>query len=60
MPDYLAWRDFLDKYYPAADPTDVNNVYGYCTAQTLVQVLKQCGNDLSRENIMRQATSLDT
>ena len=56
---YLNWRAFLAKYYPAADVTDVNNVYGYCTAQTLVQTLKQCGNDFSRENIMRQATNLD-
>jgi branched-chain amino acid transport system substrate-binding protein len=58
-PAYLEWRAFLEKYYPTANLTDVNNVYGYSTAQTLVQTLKQCGNDLSRENIMRQATSLD-
>ena len=58
-PGYLAWRGWLEKYYPGADLTDVNNVYGYTTAQTLVQVLKQCGNDLSRQNIMRQATGLD-
>ncbi|WP_428536220.1 ABC transporter substrate-binding protein [Rhodopila sp.] len=57
--DFLAWRTWLEKYYPGADPTDVNNVYGYSTAQTLVQVLKQCGADLSRANILRQATSLD-
>jgi ABC-type branched-subunit amino acid transport system substrate-binding protein len=56
---FLGWLAWMDKYYPAADVTDVNNVYGYCTAQTLVHTLKQCGNDLSRENIMRQATSLD-
>jgi branched-chain amino acid transport system substrate-binding protein len=56
---YLAWRGFLEKYYPGADVGDVNNVYGYCTAQTLIETLKQCGNDLSRENIMRQATNLD-
>jgi branched-chain amino acid transport system substrate-binding protein len=56
---YLGWRAWMEKYYPAADVTDVNNVYGYSTAQTLVQTLKQCGNDLSRDNIMRQATSLD-
>ena len=58
-PAFLAWRAFLEKYYPGANLTDVNNVYGYSTAQTLVQTLKQCGNDLSRENIMRQATNLD-
>jgi ABC-type branched-subunit amino acid transport system substrate-binding protein len=56
---YLEWRTWLEKYYPGADVTDVNNVYGYTSAQTLVQALKQCGNDLSRENIMRQATNLD-
>lgn len=53
------WRAWIGKYYPDADLTDVNNVYGYTSAQTLVQVLKQCGGDLSRENIMRQATDLD-
>ncbi|HBK06139.1 MAG TPA: branched-chain amino acid ABC transporter substrate-binding protein [Acetobacteraceae bacterium] len=58
-PGFVEWRAFLEKYYPGADPTDVNNAYGYTTAQTLVQTLTQCGNDLSRENIMRQATSLD-
>jgi ABC-type branched-subunit amino acid transport system substrate-binding protein len=56
---FLGWRAWMDKYYPGADVTDVSNVYGYCTAQTLVQVLKQCDKDLSRENIMRQATNLD-
>jgi branched-chain amino acid transport system substrate-binding protein len=56
---YLEWRGWLEKYYPGADVTDVNNVYGYTSAQTLVQVLKQCGADMSRENIMRQATNLD-
>jgi branched-chain amino acid transport system substrate-binding protein len=58
-PGFMAWRAWLEKYYPGADPTDINNAYGYATAQTLVQALKQCGDDLSRENIMRQATSLD-
>ena len=58
-PGYMEWRGWMEKYYPGADLTDVNNVYGYSTAQTLVQVLKQCGSDLSRENILRQATSLD-
>jgi branched-chain amino acid transport system substrate-binding protein len=56
---YLEWRAWLAKYYPTADITDVNNAYGYTSAQTLVQVLKQCGADMSRENIMRQATNLD-
>jgi ABC-type branched-subunit amino acid transport system substrate-binding protein len=58
-PSFLEWRAWLDKYYPGADASDVNNVYGYTTAQTLVAVLKQCGKDLSRENIMAQAKNLD-
>jgi branched-chain amino acid transport system substrate-binding protein len=58
-PAFLEWRSWLEKYYPTADVTDAGNVYGYTSAQTLVQVLKQCGSDMSRENIMRQATSLD-
>jgi branched-chain amino acid transport system substrate-binding protein len=58
-PAYLEWRSWLEKYYPTADVTDAGNVYGYTSAQTLVQVLKQCGSDMSRENIMRQATNLD-
>jgi hypothetical protein len=53
-----AWHAFMDKYYPSGDQIDQNNVYGYAVAQTLVQVLKQCGDDLTRENIMRQAANL--
>jgi ABC-type branched-subunit amino acid transport system substrate-binding protein len=58
-PGYRDWLEFLRKYQPAADLTDINNVYGYCGAQTLVPVLRQCGNDLSRENVMKQAANLD-
>jgi branched-chain amino acid transport system substrate-binding protein len=58
-PAFLEWRTWLEKYYPGADITDAGNVYGYTSAQTLVQVLKQCGNDVSRESIMHQATNLD-
>src|SRR5437867_4096491 len=46
------------KYYPEGALDDQANAYAYSVAQTLVQVLKQCGNDLSRENIMKQAASL--
>ena len=53
-----AWNVFLDKYYPEADRKDASVVYAYNVAQTLVQVLKQCGNDLTRENVMKQAASL--
>jgi branched-chain amino acid transport system substrate-binding protein len=53
------WLAFMRKYYPKGNIADSFNVYGYSAAQTLVQVLKQCGNDLSRENIMKQAANLD-
>ncbi len=52
------WREFMAKYYPEGDLTDAGNVYGYGVAMTLVQVLKQCGNDLSRENVMKEAANL--
>jgi branched-chain amino acid transport system substrate-binding protein len=52
------WSAFMDKYYPDGDRADSNTVFGYAIAETLWQVLKQCGDDLSRENIMRQAASL--
>ena len=53
-----AWRDWMKKYYPDGNTHDILNVYGYAAAQTLMQVLKQCGDELTRENIMRQAASL--
>jgi hypothetical protein len=48
----------MDKYYPDGDKDDGYALYGYAAAETLVQVLTQCGDDLSRENIMKQAASL--
>jgi branched-chain amino acid transport system substrate-binding protein len=52
------WRAFMKKYYPEGDLIDASNVYGYGVAQTLVQVLKQAGDNLTRENVMKQAASL--
>jgi branched-chain amino acid transport system substrate-binding protein len=52
------WSSFMNKYYPGGDKDDSAALYGYASAETLVQVLKQCGDDLSRENVMRQAASL--
>jgi branched-chain amino acid transport system substrate-binding protein len=52
------WRNFLDKYTSAGGKDDAAAVYGYAAAETLVQVLRQCGNDLSRENVMKQAAAL--
>jgi len=57
-PDLAVWGRFLDKYMPGADRADGSILYGYSVAQTIVQVLKQCGEDLSRANIMKQAASL--
>lgn len=55
MKDFLA---FMDKYFPEGDKLDHGTIVGYAVAQTLVQVLKQCGDDLTRANIMKQAASL--
>jgi branched-chain amino acid transport system substrate-binding protein len=57
-PAFKEWTAFMDKYYPDGDKTNDNTVYGYLVAQTLVQVLKQCGDDLSRDNVMKQAANL--
>ena len=48
----------MDKYYADGDKTDAGNVYGYSVAQTLMQVLKQCGDELTRANIMKQASNI--
>ena len=53
-----AWNAFLDKYYPEANRSDSNVMYGYTVAQTMVYVLERCGNDLTRTNIMKQAASI--
>lgn len=55
MKDFYA---FMDKYYPAGDKSSKSNAYAYTVAQTLVHVLKQCGDDLTRTNIMKQAASM--
>ena len=52
------WRSFKDKYYRGADKNDSAALFGYAAAETLVEVLKRCGDDLSRENVMRQASAL--
>jgi branched-chain amino acid transport system substrate-binding protein len=52
------YLDFMAKYFPEGDKMNTVNTYGYSTAQLLVQILKQCGDDLTRENVMKQAASL--
>jgi len=58
-PAVRAFLDWMKQYNPDANLRDANNVYGYEVAQTLVEVLKKAGNDLTRENVMKQAASLD-
>jgi len=55
---YKQWLEFMTKYMPGADLADNDHPYGMMAAMTMVQVLKQCGSDLSRENIMKQAANL--
>ncbi len=58
-PGVKAYFAFMDKYYPEGDKLNTVNTYGYSTAELLIQVLKQCGDDLTRENLMKQVTSLN-
>jgi branched-chain amino acid transport system substrate-binding protein len=53
------WRAFMSKWYPEGDQDDAATVYGYGVAKGLEQVLRQCGDNLARENIMKQAANLD-
>jgi branched-chain amino acid transport system substrate-binding protein len=55
---YLEWVTWMKKYYPEGALDDQSNGYAYNVAILMTHVLKQCGNDLSRENIMRQAASI--
>ena len=55
---YKEWLAFMEKYYPEGDRTSSFTVYGYTVAQTMVEVLKNCGDNLTRENVMKQAASL--
>jgi branched-chain amino acid transport system substrate-binding protein len=48
----------MDKYNPSANPAEGSNVTGYANAFSMAHVLRACGNDLTRENVMRQAASL--
>jgi branched-chain amino acid transport system substrate-binding protein len=57
-PDYKTWLEWMQKWNSAANPMESANVSGYATAFTMAHVLRQCGDDLTRENIMRQAASM--
>jgi branched-chain amino acid transport system substrate-binding protein len=56
--DFKQWLAWMKKYFPGGSLEDPQNAVGYAQAQTMVQVLKQCGDDLTRENVMRQAANL--
>jgi len=58
-PDMIAWNKFMDKYLPQGDKSNLFHIYGYAAAATLVQVLKQSADDLTRANIMKQAANLN-
>jgi len=57
-PAFLRWAEFMDHYLPGVEKTNGFTIYGYTTAELMVEVLRRCGDDLSRENVIRQATSL--
>jgi len=57
-PEYKDWLAWMKKYNTSGNVADAFTVYGYSAAQTMVAVLKQCGNDLTRENLMKQAASI--
>jgi branched-chain amino acid transport system substrate-binding protein len=57
-PEYDEWLAWMKKYNTQGNVNDAFTVYAYSVAQTMVAVLKQCGNDLTRESLMKQATSL--
>jgi ABC-type branched-subunit amino acid transport system substrate-binding protein len=58
-PEFETWLAWMRRWHPGGDLRDNLNVYAYSVAQTLVQMLRQCGNDLTRESVMQQARSLD-
>ncbi len=59
-PDYKEWAAWMDEYNSRANKAELFNAYAYAVGATLVEVLRRCGDDLTRENLMRQAASLDS
>jgi branched-chain amino acid transport system substrate-binding protein len=56
--DMVEWKAFMGKYYPNGNLQDSSNAYGYAVSSLLHVVLKQCGDDLTRANVMKQAANL--
>ncbi len=57
-PDFKEWMAWMKKYNPSGNVADINNVYGYGVSWLMVQVLKACGDNLTRENLMKQAANI--
>ena len=57
-PEYKEWLAWMRKYNTSGNVSDAFTVYGYSAAQTTVDVLKQCGDNLTRENVMKQAARI--
>ena len=57
-PGVNGWSDFMDKHYPQGERNSIFNTYGYSAAELLVKLLEQCGDNLTRENVMKQAANL--
>ena len=55
----VAWNNFMDKYLPQGDKSSSFHVYAYAVSSTVLEVLKRCGDNLTRTNIMNQATNLN-
>jgi branched-chain amino acid transport system substrate-binding protein len=56
--DFKEWKAWMAKYLPDANPADSGNAYAYSVSATMRHVLKGCGNELTRENLMKQAASM--
>lgn len=52
-PEYIQWRAWFDKYLPSANPADAGNVTGWAEGHLVVAALRRCGDELTRENVMR-------
>jgi len=57
-PDFVAWKAWMKKYNPNGNMSDSFNVYAYAVTATMHEVLRRCGDDMTRANVMRQAASL--
>jgi branched-chain amino acid transport system substrate-binding protein len=57
-PDYLEWKAFMAKYIPQGNLADASYTYGYAVSETMRHVLTQCGDNLTRANLMKQAASM--